>query len=136
VRFARDAKVARHCAITLELNVKQPVLDKSEVRDLVHRIGLSCWSIHVRSCGANSIYWAKVHAQRHAQLFLLWPLLAWIYESRFANFNQGLSSQQKLQNPTDAGSVCTSPQFWVRMNGEPWPKSGGPFPIWNSDDGW
>jgi len=25
---------------------------------------------------------------------------------------------------------------WARMNGEPWPKSGGPFPIWNSDDGW
>jgi len=42
-------------------------------------------------------------------------LLAWIYESRFANFNQGLSSEQKLQNPTDAGSVCTSRQFWVRM---------------------
>jgi hypothetical protein len=69
-------------------------------------------------------------------LFSLWPFLASIYESRFANFNQGLSSQQKLQNPTDAGSVCTAHQFWVRMNGEPWPKSGGPFPIWNSDDGW
>jgi hypothetical protein len=69
-------------------------------------------------------------------LFSLWLFLAWIYESRFANFHQRLSSEQKLQKPTDAGSVCTSRQFWVRMNGEPWPKSGGPFPIWNSDDGW
>jgi len=62
-------------------------------------------------------------------VFSLWPLLAWIYESGFANFHQGLSPEQKLQNPTDAGFICTLRQFWVRMNGEPWPKAGGPgFP--------
>jgi hypothetical protein len=30
-------------------------------------------------------------------LFSLWPLLAWIYESRFANFNKGLSSEQNFK---------------------------------------
>jgi hypothetical protein len=54
------------------------------------------------------IYWAKVHAQRRAQFFSLWPFLAWIYESRIANFNQGLAPEQNLQNPTDAGFVCAS----------------------------
>jgi hypothetical protein len=35
-------------------------------------------------------------------LFSLWPLLAWIYENRFANFHQGLSPKQK---PEDAAGA-------------------------------
>src|SRR5208337_5419544 len=53
--------------------------------------------------------------QRHAQLFSLQPFSTCIYESGFANFHQGLSPEQKLQSPNEAGSVCMSRQFWVRM---------------------
>jgi hypothetical protein len=42
-------------------------------------------------------------------LFSFWPLLAWVYESGFANFYQGLSPKQKPQNPAFKGAFCQFP---------------------------
>jgi hypothetical protein len=37
------------------------------------------------------------------------PLLAWFYETRAANFYQGLSPEQKLENPTFTGAIHHQP---------------------------
>jgi hypothetical protein len=44
-------------------------------------------------------------------LFLLWPLLAWSYKSRFANFHQGLSSRQKLEGAAGARAIFAASVF-------------------------
>ncbi len=68
--------------------------------------------------------------------FLQRQLLSWVYETGLANFHQGLfsafalgfgvTSRNKSLKVLLARVPFGTRQFFVRMNGQPWPKDGKP----------
>jgi len=60
-------------------------------------------------CGLTLLLGQRVcHNAVHRRLFHPWPL-SWGYESGLANFYQGLSPEQKLQNPARSCPICFLP---------------------------
>jgi hypothetical protein len=56
-------------------------------------------------------------------------VLAWVYESGLANFCQRLFTQKNLKILLRRLPYGHHRQFFVKMNGAPWPKDGRPVSL-------